>query len=194
MSNSFPARKRATMFALAASISLAAAACSSSDDDSSTLTTEEASEKTVAALLGGDDRFSAISEVLTDTGVASAFDGAGAYTVLAPENDALGALSGGDDAVAGQERRVLLIALLRQHILPGEVTPTSIREAVEASGGSVEMRNLAGGLVTFSLDGDAIVIGGEGDASTRIAGDTMVGSNGAVIPVEGPLASLSESE
>ncbi len=88
------------------------------------------------------------------------------------------------------ERRVLLIALLRNHILPGEVTPSSIKEAIASSGGPVTMRNLAGGLVTFSLEETAITIEGQDGTTGRVEGETLLGSNGAVIPVNAPLAPL----
>lgn len=120
------------------------------------------------------------------------FDGAGSYTVLAPTDDALGALSDAGNLADEDERRVLLIALLRNHILPGEVTPSSIREAIASSDSPVTMRNLAGGLVTFSLEETAITIEGQDGTTGRVEGETLLGSNGAVMPVNAPLAPLPE--
>ena len=183
---------KSAWIALVAGTALGVAACTPASDSSGEAAADVASDKTVASLLAGDDGFASIAEVLAETGVASAFDGAGAYTVLAPKDDALGTLSEGDEGMDDAERRVLLIALLRNHILPGEVTPASIREALEAAGGAVEMRNLAGGTVTFSMDGDAITVEGQEGLSATIDGDTLIGSNGAIIPVDGPLAPLPE--
>ena len=185
-----PARSAPTWLALATGISLALAGCSPSGDAPEAPASGQPSDKTVASLLAGDDRFSAIADVLTDTGVASVFDGAGSYTVLAPTDAALGALSDAGNFEDEDERRVLLIALLRNHILPGDVTPASIRDAVAESGGPVTMRNLAGGIVTFSLKGKTILIEGQDGTTGQVDGEMLHGSNGAVIPVNAPLAPL----
>lgn len=178
--------------AFATGISLALAGCSPAGSEPEAPATGEPSDKTVASLLAGDERFSAIAGVLAETGVASVFDGAASYTVLAPNDDALGALSDVGGLANEDERRVLLIALLRNHILPGEVTPSSIKEAIAASDGTVVMRNLAGGLVAFSLDGTAITVEGQDGTTGRIEGKTLLGSNGAVMPVNAPLVPLPE--
>ena len=171
---------------------LALAACSPASDSGDAEGPVETND-TVAGAFADRDEFSSIARVLADTGVAGVFDGAAAYTVLAPTDEALGDLLADGGEGMDEERRVVMIALLRKHVLPGHLTTESIREAIAQGDGQVEMRTLADGVVTFSLEGDTIVVTGEDGGKASLGTDTVRAGNGAIIPLDAPIASLPQA-
>lgn len=113
-------------------------------------------------------------------------------SVRAPDDatfEALGdkakALTNGDDDAA-------LAALLKEHMLPGYVTPQDISTAIAASDkGAVTMPALSGDELTFTKSGDTITVTSPDGASATIDGDAMAGGQSVAIPVSGLLRDLS---
>ena len=177
---------------LALPLAIAAASCSTGEDDAANdAAGAQTTNGTIAAALSEDGDFARVSQVLSETGVAGVFDGAGTYTVLAPTDNALEGLDLAEDGVSEEERRVILIALLRQHILPGQLTVENIREGVSQSGGEVEMRTLGDSLVTFVEDEGDIVVRSESGQSGTLGASVIQASNGTIIPVDAPLAEIT---
>ena len=124
---------------------------------------------------------------MANAGLGTVLEGTGPYTVFAP-NDAAFTAAGGSD-LGGEAMKAQAAALLRAHIVPGALTRADIDAAIGRNGsGTVEMRTMANTLLTFSKEGDAIVVAGEGGARGRLAGQETVASNGVVQPVDGVLA------
>lgn len=176
-------RKRvAHAVALAAVASLAA--CSGQErDDSRAGETQALRGGTMAAALRESPELSTVAGAVVGTDLNTLFDGVASYTLLAPTNDAFAALGARGDALLGEEQRPLLVAVLRDHILPGHLRPEDIAAAIEARGQPVRMTTLGGDEVTFAREGDAITVT-RGDGSTaRLTGSAIAASNGVVIPV-----------
>lgn len=172
--------RAALALALAALVPLGA--CSKTDDE--VAGADETIDRTLAVAISQAPELSTVSSALSEAGLSGVFDGPGSYTILAPKDDAFSKLGDSAEELTADENRALLVAVLRDHILPGHVTPETIRQSIEQNGGPVGMRTLGDGTVTFSVDGETIVVEGDAGAKARIDGTARVASNGVVIPLD----------
>jgi uncharacterized surface protein with fasciclin (FAS1) repeats len=180
---------KASMRWAAAAAMLGLAACGGGDEKAAAAPGEAAapSSRTLAATVSDDGQLGTLERVVANAGLGTVLEGTGPYTVFAP-NDAAFTAAGGAD-LGTEAMKAQAAALLRAHIVPGALTRADIEAAIGRGGsGTVEMRTMANTLLTFSKDGDAIVVAGEGGARGRLAGQEAVASNGVVQPVDGVLA------
>ena len=175
---------RALAIALAATFALQAC----SDGETETGETAEVSKETLATMVAETGDLSTVSGALGDAGLAQVFDGAASYTLLAPQDAAFDALGETGQELRSPEQRAAMVAILREHVVPGYLTPDDIAAAIEAAGdGSVEMRTMGEQVLTFTSEGDAITVTAEDGASAHFTGDALRASNGVVIPLDGLL-------
>ena len=163
------------------------AACGGGDDTKAggeATEQTQPSSQTLAAALQGADGFGTLSETATNAGLTSVLEGVGPYTVFAPADAAFTA--GGTAAdLTDESLRAQSAALLRAHIVPGALTREDIAAAIERDGGGdVQMRTMANTLLTFSRDGEAIVVSAENGARGRLTGEERLASNGVLQPVD----------
>lgn len=170
-------------FLLAAALAVAPlVACSSGGDD---VATAGAGDETITAALGDADDLSALRQALDKSGIASALDGPGSYTLLAPHNAAFDSLGADGAALLENGQKPILVALLRDHMVPGSLTADDIGSAIDSNDGRVEMRTLGEGLVSFSRTGDTIAVTGPDGATAALSGKAIAASNGIILPVDG---------
>lgn len=181
---------RRTMALLAAAM-LALQGCSSeSTEDSGGAA--EVSNETLASLVSEADDLSVVSGVLGDAGLSQVFDGAAAYTLFAPQDTAFDALGEAGGELRSPEQRAALVAILRDHIVPGYLTPEDIGNAIEqADDGSVEMRTMGDHTLTFTASGDTIAVTAEDGSSAKFVGTPLRASNGVAIPLDGVLVKVA---
>ena len=169
-------------WALAPLCVMTLAACSGGDGKADGTAADAPSSRTLTATLKGDRAFGTLERVLDNAALGAVLDGKGPYTVFAPSDAAFTASAGdlGDEAMKAQGA-----ALLRAHIVPGALTRADIRAAIDrGSSGTAEMRTMANSLLTFSKDGDALIVTGDNGARGRLTGDETLASNGVVQPVD----------
>lgn len=185
---------RAPVIAALAAGTLLLQACSG-DGAESGEETAEVQEATLAAAVADADGLSTVSGALGDAGLAQVFDGAAAYTLLAPNDSAFQALGEAGTALATPEQRPAMVAILRDHIVPGYLTPDDIANAIEQDGdGTVTMRTMGAKTVTFTEADNAIVVTSEDGATARLTGDAVRARNGVAIPLDAVLRKLPEGE
>jgi uncharacterized surface protein with fasciclin (FAS1) repeats len=161
-------------------------ACSGASDGADDEAATEPSTETLAAMVGQTDDLSTVTATLQDAGLAQVFDGTAAYTLLAPRDAAFTDLGEAGAALRSPEQRPAMVAVLRDHIVPGYLTPADIRKAIELDkDGKVSMRTMAGHTLTFTEADDTITATGEDGKAVRFAGDALLASNGVAIPVDG---------
>lgn len=147
----------------------------------------EPSSRTLAATLGGGGDFDTLGGALNNAGLTGVLEGKGPYTVFAPADAAFTAASGAADFTS-EAMRAQSAALLRAHIVPGALTRRDIAVALDGAGaGGVKMRTMADTLLTFSRDGEAIVVTAANGARARLTGEETLASNGVLQPVDGVL-------
>lgn len=181
------------VLATLAAVTLTLGACAEEAEQGQTeqaSETETASE-TLAQAISGADNLSMAAKALGDVGLTPVFDGAGSYTILVPNNDAFSALGEMHDAAAGEEHKAAMAAILRDHIVPGYLTPADIGAAIDAQGGTVRAETMGEQTLRFSRDGEGIRVTSEDGSSALIAGDALRASNGVAIPLDAVLKNLS---
>lgn len=140
------------------------------------------SNRTITATLQGDGDFGTLERVLENAALGEVLAGKGPYTVFAPSDAAFTASAGdlGDEAMKAQGA-----AMLRAHIVPGALTRADILAAIARDGsGEVQMRTMANSLLTFSMEGETVIVTGDNGARARLTGDETLASNGVVQPVD----------
>ena len=175
-----------------AAAALALQGCSGSDADDEKAGTAEVSNETLASVVAGDGDLSTVSEALKDAGLAPVFDSAAAYTLFAPQDSAFDKLGEAGDDLRSPEQRAAMVAILRDHMVPGYLTPDDIANAVkQADDGSVEMRTMGDHVLKFTAEGDTITVASEDGATAHFAGDALRASNGVAIPLDGVLKQVT---
>ena len=161
-------------------------ACSSDADtaDSDVATTQDEGTRTLAASLGDLPDMASLNGAISEAQLGSIFDGPGSYTILAPDDAAFEALGEDGEALMSEEQRPVLVGLLREHILPGHLTPENIGKALDDRGGDVTMTTLGGGEVTFTRSGNAITVSNGNGSVATLANNATAASNGVIIPLD----------
>lgn len=183
---------RMTWLAPLAATALALAGCDDGEGGSADMALDSTANETLTASLNEAEDLTTVAELISDANLAAVFDGASAYTVLAPTDAAFAELGEGIGQLSPDGDTAPLVALLRSHIVTGHLRPGDLRAALKgASDGEVEMASVGSDPVTFTLDGDAIVARGPDGAQARLLVDQAVeANNGVLIPIDGLLRRL----
>lgn len=169
---------------IAAAVLLALAGCSEQGQgDEPVAARSEPANGTLAATVAASTGHRRLAAALVDTQLAPVLDGKDVYTLLAPGDPAFAALGDKAQALSAAERRPLMAAVLRAHMLPGQVTPESIEQAIARKKGPVEMRTMAGGTVRFSKTDRGIAVS-NGAIQAALSDTASIASNGAVLPID----------
>ena len=179
--------KRASVTTLCAAALITLSGCGDTGNDAHAPGTP--GTESIAALIAESDDLTTVETLMEEAGLAQTFDGMASYTVLAPTDAALATLG---EEFAGEEARPALIAILREHVLPGYLTTQDIAEAIEANGGPVEMRTMGAGTLTFAMEGDIVTVSSADGASSAALSNEMLGANGVVLPVGTVLKDMPE--
>ena len=187
--------RRRRFATLAAASLLALAGCSKSSDsgDNQASPSSAPSGKTLAEAIADTEDLSTVSNALKDTGLAQVFDGAGSYTMLAPTDAAFAKLGDAGKSLSQPDNKAEMAAILRDHIVPGYLTPDDIKAAIDAQHGSAKVATMGDHKLTFTRSGDGLEVAGEDGSKAALAGDALKAGNGVAIPVDGVLKKLAPS-
>lgn len=148
----------------------------------------EANSETLSAALSGDRALSSIAAMVGDADLDATLAGPAPYTVFAPSNAALDVLPAEVvKTLKTPEAKPQLSSLLTGHIVPGTVTTGDIAAAIDAGGGSAELKSMAGDVLTFAKRGDSITVAAPGGSAVAIGGKPHQASNGIVHVIDGVL-------
>lgn len=175
-------------WALAPLAALTLGACNNTDADAAQT---EPSDQTLASALNDDSQFGTLDGVVANAGLETVLEGVGPYTVIAPTNDAFTAAGAVD--FTSDEMRAQGAELIRAHLLPGSVTREDLIAAIDRGGeAGAQMRTMSDGVLTFTRDGDTIVVAASDGATARFTGDQFLASNGVIQPVDALLVEAAE--
>lgn len=142
------------------------------------------SSRTLADTVEAGDAYGTLEQVVENAALNGVLEGVGPYTLFAPADAAFSASGAGADFTE-ETLRAQSAALLRAHIVPGAISRRDVAAAIDRGGnGSTRMRTMANTLLTFSRDGETIVVSAENGARARMAGEEVVASNGVLQPVD----------
>ncbi|HZG45318.1 MAG TPA: fasciclin domain-containing protein [Allosphingosinicella sp.] len=173
-----------------------AAACDNSAAPGSTASNSVATanatapaEARLASVISGDQQLGRLNRIVTGAGMTELLNGVGPYTLFAPTDAAIEGLGAERaDALAGEAMRPQAGALLRAHIVPGTITRRDLEAAIGSAGGRpVRMRSMANTMLSFTREGDAIVISADEGGRARLTAQEGLASNGSVQPIDGLL-------
>lgn len=176
---------------VAASLALVLGACSKASDTPAGTATQDASAAGLAGALNQAGGMTTIGTALTSTGLATIFDGKGSYTVIAPNDAAFAKLGETGKGLMEIDQRSALAAILRDHIVPGELTAADIGKAIDAADDkSVKMRTMGAGDLTFRKSGTGIQVTASDGATAMLAGPEVKAKGSVAIPADGVLKKI----
>ena len=176
---------RLPMAAFAALALLTSSACS--NDEAAEQASEEPTDDTLATAISDADGMTIVASALGDSGLAQVFDGAGSYTIFAPNDAAFEALGETGAALREPGQSAAMAAVLRDHIVPGYLTPTDIDAALEAQGGSVKVETMGDHTLTFTRADGGIRVTSDDGSAAMLTGDALKARNGVAIALDGVL-------
>lgn len=181
-----------SLAALAAASLLALAGCSNDSDTAKNQpTASKPSGKSLTEAIAGTDDLSTLSGALRNTGLGEVFDGAGSYTILAPDDAAFAKLGDAGKPLTEPDNRAEMTAVLRDHIVPGYLTPADIETAIDAQHGVAKVETMGGHELKFTRAGDQLQVANEDSSQAVVAGDAVKAGNGVAIPIDGVLKKLT---
>ena len=175
--------------AIAVVASLALVACGSDEttvtdtaaattvaEDAAVETTVEGTETTMAAEAGdivavaaGNPDFSTLVAAVTAAGLVETLQGAGPFTVFAPNNAAFEALPAGlVDKLLLPENKETLVKILTYHVVSGKVM------AADVAAGDVP--SVEGSNITVTVDAGTVMLNG----SSNVIATDVAASNGVI--------------
>jgi uncharacterized surface protein with fasciclin (FAS1) repeats len=116
-------------------------------DNSNTDGSNMAMAATVVDLALGNENLTTLVAALQAAGLVETLQGAGPFTVFAPNNEAFAALPAGVlEALLLPENKDTLVKILTYHVLPGNVKAADVRDGDVASvqGGTVKLGTMNG--------------------------------------------------
>ena len=116
--------------ALSALALIPLAGCNEKSPDSAEASSDQVKSGTLASEIGSAAGMSTVATALKGTGLAGIFDGSAPYTLLAPDDDAFGALGETGTMLKAPENGAAMAEVLKAHILPGYVTVADIDKSV----------------------------------------------------------------
>lgn len=175
---------------LAALCLSALSACGSETKTDTATVAANSDHATLVDAIADTADLATVSAALKATGIASALEGKGTYTLLAPTDAAFATLGDKGKLLAQPDQQAASAAILRNHLLPGALNAKDIGAAIDAAGGKVTMRTMGSGSVTFSRDGDAIVVKGPDGAEAKLTDTAIAAGNGVALPVDGLISTI----
>ncbi|HUQ14125.1 MAG TPA: fasciclin domain-containing protein [Novosphingobium sp.] len=186
--------RRLIIAALASAALVALPGCGKSSTADAPEAASDASSATLAGAISGAAGLSTVASALKGSGLASVFDGAAPYTLLAPTDDAFGALGEAGATLKTPENSAAMAAILRGHILPGYVTMADLDAALDAAKGkAVKMTTMAGDELSFSRDGEELTVTAPDGSSAKVDGKPLTATNGVVIPIDAVLKKVPKT-
>jgi uncharacterized surface protein with fasciclin (FAS1) repeats len=135
-------------------------------------------------LTGSADHATLVNAVKA-AGLTETLSGAQPYTLFAPNEAAFAKLPPGTaQGLLDPEARGQLTALLTNHIVPGWVTAEDLGRAIERGKGKAQLATVGGASLSFSREGDAIVVADAKGGRGRVAGAATPASNGVIHSID----------
>ena len=160
----------------------------SSADKTAAQADAKSSSGTLASAVSDAPGMTTVAGALKSSGLATVFDGNAPYTLLAPDDDAFGALGEAGAALKTPENAAAMAEVLRAHTLPGFVTRADIDAALaSAKGKPVKMKTMGGAEVSFARAGDTVSVTAADGSTAKLDGEPIAASNGVALPIDAVL-------
>jgi len=150
----------------------------------------EQPKSTILEGLTGSADHKTLANAVQAAGLTETFSGAQPYTVFAPTEAAFQKLPAGTvNSLLAPEAKGRLVALITGHVVPGAVTAADLGRAIDRGEGKAELATVGGSTLSFSRDGDSVMVTDAAGGRARISGADQLRSNGVVHSVDSVLRS-----
>jgi uncharacterized surface protein with fasciclin (FAS1) repeats len=140
--------------------------------------TEVAAGDLVAWLAGNSD-YSTLVAAVKAAGLVETLQGAGPFTVFAPNNAAFEALPAGTvESLLKPENKATLAKILTYHVVNGKLTAADVLAAIKAGNGKAVLTTVSGGKLTAQLEGGNVVLVDENGGKSTVTKTDIMASNG----------------
>lgn len=114
-------------------------------------------------------------------GLVTTLKSDGPFTVFAPTNIAFEKLPAGTvESLLKPQNKTDLIGVLTYHVIPSEVSASNLIAAINASGGSFDMKTVQGGTLTATMKGNHVILKDTKGRISKITVTDLKGTNGYV--------------
>jgi uncharacterized surface protein with fasciclin (FAS1) repeats len=138
--------------------------------------------------LGASADHRTLTNAIRAAGLTETLSGAQPYTLFAPTEAAFQKLpAGAANELLAPEAKGRLVALLTGHIVPGVVTAADLGRAIERGKGKAELATVGGTNLSFSREGETIVVTDSAGGQARVTSADGHSSNGIVHSIDGVL-------
>lgn len=118
-------------------------------------------------------------------GLVDTLKGKGPFTVFAPTNAAFDALPAGTvDTLLKPENKAKLTGILTYHVIAAKDDAATLVAAIKKGGGKAELKTVAGGSLSASLDGKDVILTDENGGKARVTQADVFQSNGVIHVVD----------
>ncbi|WNO53054.1 fasciclin domain-containing protein [Stakelama saccharophila] len=126
---------------------------------------------------------------LKAAGLAQTLSGPGPYTVFAPNNEAFNALPPGTvDTLMKPENKTALTKILNYHVVPGTIDADTLKQKVEAGGGTATLTTVQGDPLTATVGPNGnIKLTSEAGSTAYVGTADVAQANGIIHVVNGVL-------
>lgn len=146
-------------------------------------TTSAEVDQNIASSLGSIDGLDTASDLINQAGLEQMLEGEAAHTLFLPNDQAFAKLPEEElEWLRSEDGRPDLIALLRQHMVPGMIAQKDLEAALENSGGKATLASLASSPLELRREGSTILIG-DGASGPVISLPPHIATNGAVYEI-----------
>lgn len=150
----------------------------------------EQPKSNILEALTGSAEHKTLANAVQAAGLTETFSGAQPYTLFAPTEAAFQKLPPGEvNSLLAPEAKGRLVALITAHVVPGAVTVADLGRAIDRGKGKAELATVGGSNLSFSREGDSVVVTDAAGGRARIVGADQLRSNGVVHSVDSVLRS-----
>lgn len=149
----------------------------------------EQPKTSILQALNGSADHKTLANAIRAAGLTETLSGAQPYTLFAPTEAAFQKLpAGAANGLLAPDSKGRLVALLSGHIVPGMVTAADLGRAIDRGKGKAQLATVGGSDLSFSRDGDSIVVTDSAGGRARVTQADSLQSNGVVHSVDGVLS------
>jgi uncharacterized surface protein with fasciclin (FAS1) repeats len=140
----------------------------------------------IVAVASGNEDFSTLVAAVQAAGLVETLQGAGPFTVFAPNNDAFAKLPDGTlDNLLKPESRDALTGILTYHVVAGAIDSKSLVNAISEGDGKAIVETVNGEKLEATLEGESVIITDANGNQVRVVAVDVEASNGVIHVIDG---------
>ena len=153
------------------------AQCVSSSHEAKTMTLG----KDVVDIAIGSEVHTTLVAAVKAAGLVETLKTEGPFTIFAPTNDAFDKLPEGTVAsLLKPENKETLTKILTYHVVAGNLDAKAVVAAIEASGGTAEVKTISGGVLKAMLNDGQVWLEDENGHKSMVTAVDLKGTNGTI--------------